>query len=108
MRDFRHRIVRGDGMGYKIVYGDGPWDYDKKVESGSRVRILTAGCLLLFCMLVRMLWPEGCELLRDVILPGELSATEQSFQVMLSDLRLGEPMKDALRTFCMDVVHNGT
>lgn len=95
-------------MGYKIVYGDRPSGSAKNVESGIRLQVMTAICLLVFCVLVRTFWPEGCELLREVIFPGELSVTEQSFQVMLADLRMGEPLKDALTTFCMDVIRNGT
>lgn len=108
MRDFRHRIIRGDGMGYKIIYGDGPRRADDKAESGNRIRILTATCLLMFCILVRMFWPEGTMLLRDVVLPGEQTVTEAAFETFLSGIRTGSSFQDALTAFCTEVIHNGT
>ena len=103
-----HRFVRGDGMGYKIVYGDGPKSvYDKNV-TGNRLRILTAACFLAFCLLVRLVWPEGVAVLRDVMLPGEETVTELAFESMLDNLRSGEPVGDALTVFCREVIQNGS
>ena len=99
-----HRFVRGDGMGYKIVYGTDSMQVASASESGGRLRLMTAACLLVFCMLVRCFWPEGTGLLREIILPGEPTATEQAFDRMLEDLRLGESLGDAVTVFCKDVI----
>lgn len=108
MNHCRHRIVRGDPMAYKIVYGEEPYEYHNPSKNGIRLRILTAALLLVFCFLVRLAWPGGTALLQNYVLPGESTVTEEAFEAMLSDLRAGEPLNDALTTFCKDVIQNGT
>ena len=105
---YGNKIVRGDWMGYKIVYGDGPQVRQEKNNISNRLRILTAACFLAFCILVRLFWPEGLVMLRDVMLPVEETVTELAFENMLSDLRAGEPMGDALTAFCREVILNGS
>jgi len=90
-------------MGYKIVYGE---DKTRPSGGGSRIRALTAAFLFLFCLLTGALWPEGAKLLRDALLPGSPSATETAFQNLVYELRMGEPLDDAVTAFCRRVILN--
>lgn len=69
---------------------------------------MTAGFFLLGCVLVKMLWPEGTQALQKVLLPGELSVTEHAFSQLVAQLRSGEPMGEAVETFCRFIIANGT
>lgn len=44
-------------------------------------------------------------MLQEVLIPGELSITEQAFSQMLMDLRNGESVSDSLTSFCTTVLH---
>ena len=52
-------------------------------------------------------WPQGSELLRSVLLPGDPSAAETAFSRMVEDLRMGESLTDAVTAFCRTVVADG-
>ena len=68
---------------------------------------MTAAFLLLGCLGVRTLWPEGTGVLREMLLPGELTPTEQAFSILMTDLRYGEPVGEAVTAFCRYVVEHG-
>ena len=90
-------------MGYQMIYGQ-----VKQPKQGSqRLRIQTfiAVCMLLFAIAVRTFWTPGAEKLRDYLLPGDLTVTEEAFSVLLVNLRAGEPMGDAVAVFCRTVVN---
>ncbi|MBQ8237774.1 MAG: hypothetical protein IJZ39_06490 [Oscillospiraceae bacterium] len=85
-------------MGYRIVYGK-----DAFAETGERkshLRAMTAGFALALVVLVRIFWPEGTAVLRDVLLPGQSTA----FSQLTEDLRAGEPIGDAVTAFCRSIV----
>ena len=88
-------------MGYRIVYGEDP--FREKPRGRGRLRVLTAGFALAFVVLVRVFWPQGTSLLRQVLLPGPDAA---AFQQMAADIRAGEPVDDAVTAFCRSVVEN--
>lgn len=94
-------------MGYRIVYGPEPKFRSHKTKENTRLRILVAGCLLLFAISVKLLWPEGTEKLRRTLLPGEMSQTEQAFSSMLENVREGEPLGEAFTAFCRQVIEDG-
>ena len=91
-------------MGYKIVYGQE--ENLSPARREGRIRILTTAFFLVFCLLTGALWPEGREALQRVFVPGAPTATEAAFQNLVTDLRLGEPLADALTVFCRRVVGN--
>jgi hypothetical protein len=99
-------LSRGDGMSYRIVYGPDKYPVEKKHGGGSRIRMLTALCFLLFCLTVSVVWPEGSAILQGLLLPGEMSASEMAFCVLMDDLRMGEPLKDSVTVFCQSVIQN--
>lgn len=88
-------------MGYRIRYGPEP-EFERQPPK-SRLQVLTAGFALAFVMLVRLLWPQGADLLRDVLLPGE-DVTTAAFTQMAADIQAGEDVADAVTAFCRSVV----
>ena len=93
-------------MSYRIVYGPKPAKPQEK--RSSHLRILTAVFLLLFAVGVRMVWPEGREVLRNWLLPGSPGVTEAALGEMVEDLRAGEPVGESLTAFCRQVIHGQT
>jgi hypothetical protein len=94
-------------MGYKIVYGQEFQHYAPPPSGSARIRILTAGFLLAGCILARCLWPEGASILRNLLLPGSPTATEQAFLTMMEDLRIGQSLGASITAFCKTVLENG-
>ena len=89
-------------MGYRIVYGKDP-----VVRRGSfRLRVMTAGWMLLFAVLVRRAWPAGREILAQVMLPR--AETAAAFSEMVCAVEGGEAFGEAVTAFCRAVVSNGT
>ena len=93
-------------MSYRIVYGPERKAVKERDLSSLRFRSLIAGFLLLFALIVKLLWPEGTEVLREVMIPADLNATEQAFQCMMEDLRSGENLGDAITVFCRQIIEN--
>lgn len=85
-------------MGYRMVYGVDPFEDTGKQKS--HLKAMTAGFLLAFVLLVRLLWPQGTALLRQTLLPRENPA----FAQLQSDLQAGEPIGDAVTAFCQRIV----
>ena len=95
------------GLSYRIVYGPMP-DVPKAGKKGNvRLRVLTALFLLLFVLAVRQAWPEGSAVLRRCLIPGEPTATEEMFHGMVSDIRSGETLGQAVTAFCKELVEYG-
>ena len=101
---FHIGLYRGEKMAYRIVYGP-----EKKAPENRmrRIRMMTAGFFLLGCILTRLFWPDGLQVMREVLLPGELSVTEQAFSQLVSQLQGGEPVGTAVETFCRYVISHG-
>ena len=90
-------------MGYRVEYS--PVVKASGVEKGvSRKVHLTVLCLLLFCMLVGILWPEGAEALRWLVFPGNLAVTTAALDDLTADLKMGVPFQDALQCFCLSIM----
>lgn len=90
-------------MSYRIVYGPMPDPPGK--ETNSWCRVLTAVFLLLFVLGVRMVWPDGRELLRNLLLPGEPGVTEVALVDLVEDLRSGTAVGESFTAFCQQVIH---
>ncbi len=90
-------------MGYRVEYGT-----VKKVRGlekrVSRLPALCGAWLLVFFFLVTALWPEGRDLLRSALIPGDPAVTAAAFEDMTWELRQGEEISGALRTFCRQVL----
>lgn len=101
-----HRLVRGDYMAYRILYGPETKQCTASREISNKIRWLTAVFFLLLCISVRVFSPEGASMLRRCLLPGEPTATEQAFAQMIEDFQTGESLGDCLTAFCRSVVEN--
>ena len=91
-------------MGYRIIYGpDVPL---QKTEHGTvRIRIMVAICFAAFVCLVRLLWPEGREILASHLLPGEATLAQAAFLELLGNLHNGTGMVESLTVFCLEILH---
>lgn len=100
-----HRFHRGDVMGYKIVYGPEISCPVRIIGNGLRFRSIVASAFLAFVLLVRSFWPEGCDKLRQVILPDAASEVQIAAEMMLKDLTSGKSVSESLTAFCVEVMH---
>lgn len=69
--------------------------------------VLTIMLFFLFYRVVSTYWPEGMQLLRILLIPGEPDTTIQAAEVFASELRSGYALTDAVRNFCSTVFENG-
>ena len=92
-------------MGYQIVYGPTEDMHTKSVRSSVRFRTMVAAALVLFALTVRLTWQEGADILREYLIPGERTLTQQAFLELVVDLRQGEFLKDALTVFCQRILN---
>lgn len=93
-------------MSYRIVYGPEIKTKPQPGVSTTRYRSMIAGFLLLFALTVKILWPEGAQVLREMVMPTDLTVTEQAFQSMMEDLRSGEDLGDVITVFCKQILAN--
>lgn len=91
---------RGDSMSYRIEYGPAiPNRYIAK-HNPLRLQSMTAACLLIFSLAVRQFFPAGTEKLRQLLLPGEFSITQEAVNAFMGDIRSGESLGDSFTAFC--------
>lgn len=91
-------------MPYRIEYGSAiPPQYIKK-KKPLRLQIMTAIFLLTFSLLVRQFFPAGTQKLRQILLPGTPSVTQEALDMLMGDLRDGESLGDAFTAFCVYIV----
>lgn len=88
-------------MGYKIIYGKDP----VKKHSFTRLQGLICGFFLLFSLAVRLFWPAGSQVLRDLFVTDQLSQGAQAAVAMVEDLQQGESVSDAVSVFCQEILH---
>lgn len=90
-------------MGYRVEYG--PVRKVRNVEKRiSGKASMTALCFLVFCLLVGILWPEGREMLRQILFPGDPAVTTAAFNELTSEIRAGTNVTVALQRFCAHIL----
>ena len=89
-------------MGYRVVYGEDPFEQPKPGKG--RLGLMTAGCFLAFVVGVRCFWPRGAETLHRIFMPEENTAA--AFGEMTRGILEGEPLGDAVTTFCRTIVED--
>lgn len=94
----------GDDVGYRIVYGPEISSELKKKGAGVRLRSLIAAALLVFSLLVRLYWPEGCRKLRMAVMPEAVSETQAAAEMLIKDLKEGNSFAEALTAFCIKII----
>lgn len=90
-------------MGYRVDYG--PVKKVRGLEKRvSRKSALTALCFLIFCLLVGTLWPEGAEMLRRLVFPGDPAVTAAALEEFTVQLQTGADVKESLQQFCLNIL----
>lgn len=85
-------------MGYRICY-------EKKEKSS--VWAMTLGWFLIFLLLVGMFWPQGRQVLGDILLPGNRTVTVSALEELVQGIRAGESLEQAVEGFCRLVLEDG-
>lgn len=103
----KNSLMQGGGerVAYSIVYGM----TENPQNSSSKLRrfALTAGMFLLFLWCVSSFWPEGSELLKVLLVPGDSETTIQAAEVFAQELSSGFSLADASKNFCITVLEHG-
>ena len=93
-------------MGYRIVYGQAQKGSRYIKPSALRLQSLICAWMLAFSLGVKCFWPEGAVQLRRVLLPEALSPVQTAAETLLTDLREGVPLSDAMTAFCLCLIEN--
>lgn len=92
-------------MGYRIIY-ESETELTRG-KSGVRRIFLSVGFFLCFLLSVAGFWPEGREMLRILLIPGDPDITMEAAEVFAQELSCGYSLKDAAQNFCIAVWSNG-
>ena len=91
-------------MGYRILYDN---DNIQIATVGTKKpfsRIIAV--LLIFMLIVGGLKTIGWDSLKYYLLPGDPHITETAFCSMMESIRTGEPVKDAVTAFCVEIIEH--
>lgn len=92
-------------MGYRIDYGSVELNRKRKAGNGIRIRNMIAISLFAFAVFVRLFWPNGSDILREYLLPGDLSVAEEAFSDFMNQLHNGEELREAALVFCRTILY---
>lgn len=95
-------------MGYRIEYGASETRKRRIPKVKPSVPVMAAGFFALFLLMTVLFWPEGKAVLLDLILPGDGAVTAGALQGLVSDLRAGESVGDAVTVFCREIIAHGS
>ncbi len=78
-----------NAMGYRVTYG---------ASEGEKIGLAgaTAVFLAVFLLLVGLFWPEGAEVLREILIPGDPSVTAAALERFAGEMRGGASWREAL------------
>lgn len=94
----------GGTMGYRIVYEDELQSRAEESQSLHKTQWMVAAFLLVFLIGVSMVWEQGRQRLRKLLL-YEDSVTAAAVTHLSEGLRQGQPAVDAIAAFCREVVY---
>ena len=98
----RHTILRGGAMGYRVDYQ--PIKKVRNMEKRvTHVPVFAGLCLLLFFFLVFSCWPQGVEVIKEIMIPGEPDITIAAMEQLSVLLMDGERFGEAFEVFCRTV-----
>ena len=91
-------------MGYRITYENG--HIHKKTIRSSQFRWKRWGAgAAVAALAVTLLIPRGRLWVRDLLLPGDEDVTAAALGSLVEDLSAGEPVGEAVQTFCREIIH---
>ena len=91
-------------MAYRIVYGEDPAKTGKERFRTGRFRLMTAVCFVLFLLSVKLLWDDGLDHIRQILLPGSGDTTLQALDQMVAQIQAGTKLGDAVTAFCREII----
>lgn len=94
-------------MGYRIDYQPIPKIRRAEIRRTRRAAF-TAVCFILFLLLVSSCWPEGAQMLRSWLLPGDGSVAVAAMEELSRDLKAGQSFPGAWEVFLQRVLPEGT
>lgn len=93
-------------MGYRIEYDSGKRQYEVRRVQPWRLPLMIAGAFGVFLLLTCLLWPEGMEALRELVIPGDNAVTLRALEGMAEDLKAGASVSDAVAAFCKEIIQS--
>lgn len=94
-------------MGYRIEYGPSECKSSNQAVCSGRILLLGVVIFGLFSMSVRLWWPEGWQVMRCMIFPGDLEAAGEAAEAFAQSVRDGMSLQEAIINFCEHVVSVG-
>ena len=90
-------------MGYRIVYhGSEAKKTQAKRKRFCKKRIAIGVIVVLLGAVIAI--PKVRNGMRDLLLPGDEQITLAALEGMVADLKEGEPISEALETFCREII----
>ncbi len=94
-------------MGYRVDYG--PVRKIRGMEKRfSRPAALTGLFFFVFLLMTAFLWPEGVQVLRDLVVPGDPAVTAAAVEALTDDLRSGAPAMETIYQFLQRMLEEGS
>lgn len=93
-------------MSYRIVYAGTEPSHGRTCFQKGRFYRLLAGFFLLFCLLTKVCWPEGSDMMSRIVFSGDPEVTAQAVSVFMQHLRAGEDFSDAVTAFCLEITEH--
>jgi len=93
-------------MGYKIQYD--PQSNYKFPANMTRplLKKWCVGAILLTFLVVGTVIAGNNGMLKNILYPGDPDVTSAALREMLSDIRAGESVKEAVTEFCIEIIEN--
>lgn len=88
-------------MSYQIVYGN----KSRKKSNLIRTQVIICIFLLLLALCVRVSWPEGSEMLQNVLISDQLSHDAEAFIQFVEQIWAGEDLAEAVGLFCQEIIY---
>lgn len=93
-------------MSYRVEYSSSGIKRKQIFSPKGRTLLLTAGCFLIFLLIVGGFWPRGAQALRDMFLPGDSAVTAAAWAELTQELHAGAPVGSAVENFCREIFAN--
>lgn len=90
---------------YRIVYNRK--NEDRQSGRGYRRFLLAVCSFLLFLWMVSAFYPQGREILRILLIPGDPDVTLQAAEAFAQELGNGFSVAEAAKNFCSTVLNHG-
>jgi len=92
-------------VSYRIEYTS-EGEHKKMANFGNRI-FLTIGFFICFLWMVNTYWPEGRDLLKRILIPGDPEVIMQAAEVFAQELSSGFTVTDAAKNFCIAIMEHG-